>query len=105
MALFKSNKDKTASASKKETISTATIITKGTMIVGDIIGEDSVHIDGDVEGSIKVNNIVVIGKSGNINGDVEAQKIIVSGNINGDVKCDDLEVMDSSTVKKRIGAI
>ncbi len=104
MAIFKSSKNKETASLKNETMSTATIITKGTRIVGDIIGEDSVHVDGDIEGSITVNNIVVIGKSGNINGDIEAQKIISSGNINGSIKCDDLEVMDSSTVKKRIEA-
>jgi len=104
MAIFKSSKNKENASLKKETMGTATIITKGTKIVGDIIGEDSVHVDGDIEGSITVNNIVVIGKSGNVNGDIEAQKVISSGNINGSVKCDDLEVMDSSTVKKRIDA-
>ncbi len=104
MALFKSNRDKDESASIKETINTATIITKGTTIVGNIVGNDTIHIDGDVEGSIKVDNIVVIGKSGIVNGDIQAEKIISSGLINGTVKCDELEVMEPSTVKKRVDA-
>lgn len=104
MALFKSGKEKTETPSVKETINTATIITKGTTIVGNIVGHDSVHIDGDIEGGIKVNNIVVIGKSGIVNGNIEAQKIISSGQINGQVKCDDLEVMETSVVQKRVDA-
>jgi cytoskeletal protein CcmA (bactofilin family) len=104
MALFKSNKEKTETASIKEVINTATIITKGTTITGEIIGNDTIHIDGDIEGSIKVDNIVVIGKSGIVNGDIEAQKIISSGTINGSIKCDELEVMEPSIVKKSINA-
>ncbi len=104
MALFKSNKEKTESATIKEIINTATIITKGTKITGDIVGNDTIHIDGDIEGSIKVNNIVVIGKSGTVNGNIQAQKVISSGTINGTIKCDELEVMEPSRVKERIDA-
>lgn len=104
MALFKSNKNKTESASIKEIINTATIITKGTTIVGEIVGNDTIHIDGNINGNIKVDNIIVIGKSGIVNGDIQAEKIISSGLINGSVKCDELEIMDPSSVKKRVDA-
>ena len=104
MALFKSNKEKNKSTSIKEVINTATIITKGTTIVGEIVGNDTIHIDGDIEGSIKVDNIVVIGKSGVVNGNIEAQKVISSGTINGSIKCDELEIMESSIVKESISA-
>ena len=104
MALFKSNKEKNKSTSIKEVINIATIITKGTTIVGEIVGNDTIHIDGDIEGSIKVDNIVVIGKSGVVNGNIEAQKVISSGTINGSIKCDELEIMESSIVKESISA-
>jgi len=104
MALFKSNKEKNKSTSIKEVIKIATIITKGTTIVGEIVGNDTIHIDGDIEGSIKVDNIVVIGKSGVVNGNIEAQKVISSGTINGSIKCDELEIMESSIVKESISA-
>jgi len=106
MALFKSNKDKTetSTASVKKTINTATIITNGTKIIGNITGQDTIHIDGEVEGSILVDNIVVIGKTGIVNGDLEANEIISSGIVNGNIKCDSLEVLDTSTIKERIEA-
>lgn len=104
MALFKSNRDKTETATIKEVINTATIITQGTTIAGTIVGNDTIHIDGDIEGSIKVDNVVVIGKSGIVNGDIQAQKVISSGTINGSIKCDALEVMEPSTVKHRVDA-
>jgi cytoskeletal protein CcmA (bactofilin family) len=102
MALFKSSKSNSESVTLKDSISTATIITKGTTISGNITGNDTLHVDGDVEGSIKVDNIVVVGKSGMIQGDIEAHKIISSGHINGEVRCEELEVMESSTVKSKI---
>jgi cytoskeletal protein CcmA (bactofilin family) len=106
MALFKSNKDKTetTSTSVKKAINTATIITNGTKIIGNITGQDTIHIDGEVDGSILVDNIVVIGKSGVVNGDMEANEIISSGIVNGNIKCDSLEVLDTSTIKERIEA-
>jgi cytoskeletal protein CcmA (bactofilin family) len=105
MALFKTGKEKTeTTTSVKKTINTATIITNGTKIIGNITGQDTIHIDGEVDGSILVDNIVVIGKSGIVNGDIEANEIISSGIINGNVKCDSLEVLETSTIKERIEA-
>jgi cytoskeletal protein CcmA (bactofilin family) len=106
MAIFKSAKHKTheTSATIKETSQTATIITKGTTISGNIIGNDTVHVDGDVEGTIKVDNIVVIGKSGNVEGNIEAPKVISSGKVQGKIKCDELDVMEPSKLKSRIDA-
>jgi len=104
MALFKSNKEKTESATIKEVITTATIITQGTTINGTVVGNDTIHVDGDIEGSIEVDNIVVIGKSGIVNGDIKAQKVISSGTINGTIKCDELEVMEPSIVKESVHA-
>jgi cytoskeletal protein CcmA (bactofilin family) len=106
MALFKSSKSNTTASQKsvKDSISTATIITKGTAIKGDIVSNDTIHVDGDVEGSIKVDNIVVIGRSGMVQGDIQANKIVTSGNINGAINCKELEVMESSSVNSQIQA-
>jgi cytoskeletal protein CcmA (bactofilin family) len=104
MALFKSNKEKTETTTSTKKINTATIITNGTKIIGNITGQDTIHIDGEVEGSIMVDNIVVIGKSGIVNGDIEANEIISSGTINGNIKCDSLEVLETSTIKENIEA-
>ena len=106
MAIFRSGKEKTheSSAAIKEVGKTATIITQGTTISGNIIGNDTVHVDGDVEGTIKVDNIVVIGKSGNVRGNIEAPKVISSGTVTGEIKCDELDVMELSKVKSSIFA-
>ncbi len=85
-------------------VNTATIITNGAKIKGDIEGDDTVHIDGEVYGNIKVNNTVVVGKSGFIKGNIQAHKIISSGKIDGNIKCDELEVMHQAYITHHIKA-
>ncbi len=100
MAFFGSNKIEDGNVP----VSTATIITNGTKIKGDIQSNDTVHIEGELFGNIKVDNTLVIGKTGLVKGDIQAQKIISSGKIDGTIKCNDLEVMKSSYVGKNIEA-
>ena len=46
-----------------ETTSNQNIISKGTKIVGDLMSEGDFRIDGVVEGNLKTNGKVVVGKS------------------------------------------
>jgi cytoskeletal protein CcmA (bactofilin family) len=114
MAFFggSSNKDTqtavTASpVSKKKSsgsINSATIITTGTEVMGTIKGSDSVHIDGIVKGDVIVNNMVVIGKSGIVDGSIRAQRVMISGQLDGSIICDDLEILQTGKVKNEINA-
>jgi len=106
MAIFKSTKQKAqeTSATIKETTKSATIITKGTTISGSVVSNDTVHVEGDVEGTVSVDNIVVIGRSGHIRGNIKAPKIISSGEVDGEIKCDELDVMEPSKLKSKIEA-
>ncbi len=99
MALFSNTKSE-----KKNYFNVATIITKGTTTIGNLIGDDSIHIDGHVKGDVKVNNVVIIGKSGIVNGNIKAQQVISSGICNGNIICDSLELMDVSTGNVHIKA-
>lgn len=87
---------------KKNYFSAATIVTEGTTSIGNFIGNDSIHIDGHVVGDIKVNNVVIIGKSGVVTGKIKAQQVISSGICNGDILCDSLELMEKSTTKGNV---
>ncbi len=87
---------------KKNYFTAATIVTEGTTIIGNFIGNDSIHINGHVFGDVKVNNVVIIGKNGIINGKIKAQQIISSGTCNSNIVCDSLEVMENSTINGQI---
>jgi cytoskeletal protein CcmA (bactofilin family) len=99
MALFnKANKSGEAEAY----FSTATIVTQGTINVGNFIGDDSIHIDGKVEGDIKVNNVVIIGRRGIVNGNIKAEQVISSGRCTGNILCDSLELLESSKTQGHV---
>ncbi len=105
MALFGSRpKEERTATMSAERVGSATIITHGSKIRGDLIGKDTVQIDGEVEGNVIVHNIVMIGKSGSVKGTIKATKVISSGHVLGKVDCDELEVLESSVVKEYVHA-
>lgn len=96
MALFTNKKE------KNKYFSAATIVTKGTTSIGNYIGNDSIHIDGQIKGDIKVNNVVIIGKDGVVHGNIKAKQVICSGQLTGDIICDSLEVREGAKVQSHI---
>ena len=101
MALFEGNKRNTANSNSKDErrkIGAATIITEGSIFEGNIHGNDSVHIDGHIIGDVVVHNGVIIGKSGIVEGDIKADRVIISGKLSGSVECEDLEIMNGAIV-------
>jgi len=102
MALFGDKKETQSIITDK--ISSATIITSCMKVTGDLDGSDTIHIDGNVLGNIMVSNTLVIGKSGVVEGDVEAKNVIINGELKGTIKCDNLEVMKTGKVSTHIEA-
>ncbi|RUM66075.1 MAG: hypothetical protein DSZ05_04945 [Sulfurospirillum sp.] len=98
MALFSKRKR------KQEYFSTATIITRGTYSRGGFVGNDSIHIDGTIYGDVKVNNVVIIGETGRVNGKIQAKQIISSGICQGNILCDSLELLENSRSLSHIKA-
>ena len=69
---------------KKETQIT-TIIGRGAECNGDFKSDSSIRIDGVVNGDVIVANTVVVGASGVINGDINAQMVIIGGEVYGNL--------------------
>jgi len=106
MALFGEKKAKKApnKTPKSDKISSATIITSCMKVTGNLDGSDTIHIDGHVIGNITVSNTLVIGKSGMVEGDIEAKHVIINGEFKGTIKCENLEVMQTGKVSRYIEA-
>jgi cytoskeletal protein CcmA (bactofilin family) len=62
------------------------LIGPGTEIKGDLICEGDIRIDGRVDGTIKVGQRLVIGESGIVNGNIQADNAIIAGFVNGNIK-------------------
>lgn len=59
------------------------IIGPGMTVVGDCTTDGTIRVEGRVEGSIRAGKAVVIGKEGEVEGDVTTQDAVVSGTIKG----------------------
>ena len=76
---------------------TAATIGPSIQISGDVTGNEDVRIEGRVEGTINLSdNVLTIGKEGQINATVNARIILVEGKVEGDLKGDEQIVVQAS---------
>lgn len=79
------------------------VINSGTEIIGEIISNGDVRIDGTLRGSVNTKAKLVIGPTGMIEGDIKAQNSDISGQVKGNVVVDELLILKSNA--KVIGDI
>ena len=70
---------------RKDTIAITTILGRGTGIQGDFEVDGSARIDGEINGDVKVNGVLIRGAEGKKFGNVEADDAIIGGEVNGNV--------------------
>ena len=76
------NKKKESLPEKKT--SSRNVIGAGTKIVGDLISQGDFRIDGTLEGTLKTDGRVIIGKQGFIKGNVQCTNADVEGKFSGE---------------------
>ena len=87
MAFFGRKKKKTS------TVSSASIITPGTNMKGEIRCEGNILLNGEFEGVIISQSEVVVGKSGRVSGEIQAAKLLVSGEFRGNFTGEVIDIM------------
>ena len=75
-----------------------TIIGTGAVFSGNVTVKDTIRIDGEVEGDVKTDAILIVGSSGKIKGNVEAETVFTGGCIYGNLTVQN-KVEASSTAK------
>jgi len=81
------------------------IIGPGMKIVGDLVTEGTVRVEGLVEGGIQAGKAVVVGKDGCVIGDVRTQDAVLSGRVEGTLIAESrLEIQASAEVHGEIRA-
>ena len=80
---------------KKKTIpvSSASIITPGTDMKGEIRCEGNILLNGKFEGNVISQGEVVVGKSGRVSGDIQSSKLLVSGEFRGTFTGEVIDIM------------
>jgi len=79
-----------------------TIVSNGTKIEGSFLVEGKLHIDGYVDGKIKVGDAASIGKKGTLKGEIFAKKVIISGLFEGNIESDIIEILSGGKVVGKI---
>jgi cytoskeletal protein CcmA (bactofilin family) len=72
------------------------VIGKKTSIVGDIHSEGDFRIDGTVEGSIRAQGRVIIGKEGKVKGLIECTNADIEGEVSGNISVSDMLTLKST---------
>lgn len=76
------------------------IIAAGMRIVGELMTDGVIKIEGTVEGSIKADREVLVAKGGAIEGDLYTTEAIIGGRVHGSIYADErVEVQQGSTVE------
>lgn len=78
------NKDKNTPAEKTASAS-ATLISAGTTVQGDLKSQSDLRIDGTIHGNVSCGAKVVIGPSGFVEGNIEGAHADISGRLVGNV--------------------
>lgn len=79
------------------------LIGAGTVINGEVISNGDVRVDGTVVGSVSSKGKVVIGNTGNVEGEIVCQNADVSGKISGNISV--AEILSLKATANVIGDI
>ena len=79
------NKEKTSSYSEKINSNSATLISSGTTLKGDVKSENDLRIDGTIHGNVYSSSKIIVGPSGFVEGNIEGVHADVTGKVNGNI--------------------
>ncbi len=85
-----------ANKTSDSTATSINLIGNGTTITGDIKSNGDLRIDGTLKGNLSISGKLVVGPSGNIEGNVVCQNADVSGEIHGKVSVTELLSLKAS---------
>jgi len=61
---------------------------EGTEFKGDLIFRDTMRIDGKFKGKIKSNNVLIVGETADIEGEITVSVVSINGKVAGKLKAD-----------------
>jgi cytoskeletal protein CcmA (bactofilin family) len=81
------------------------LIGPGMNIVGDLSTDGTVRVEGRIEGTVRAGKAVVIGKGGEVVGDVLTQDAVIGGTVRGTVVAESrLELQSTCDIEGQIRA-
>jgi cytoskeletal protein CcmA (bactofilin family) len=85
--------------------SSATLISQGTTLKGDVSSDTDLRIDGTIHGNVSCTAKIIIGPTGFIEGNIDGQQADVTGKVHGNITVQDmLQLRGESNVQGNINA-
>ena len=98
------SKDKINSAAEKIG-SSATLISAGTILKGDVKSENDLRIDGTIHGNVISSAKIVVGPTGFVEGNINGKQADVTGKVHGNITVKELlQLRDQCNVQGNINA-
>jgi cytoskeletal protein CcmA (bactofilin family) len=113
MAIFGGKKDERGGSVAREkpagtsrnALESMSIIGPGMHIVGDVVSDGTVRVEGRIEGTIRAGKAVVVGKEGEIHGELVTQDAVIGGRVRGSVTAESrLELQATCDIEGQIFA-
>ena len=90
------NKSKSETAEFVAPSGSASLISSGTTLKGDITSSGDLRIDGTLVGNINCSSKVIIGANGVVEGDISGQQADIMGKVSGTIKVKELLQLKSN---------
>jgi cytoskeletal protein CcmA (bactofilin family) len=100
------NKEKNTPFSEKGFSNSATLISSGTILRGDVKSNNDLRIDGTIHGNVSSSAKIVIGPSGFVEGNIEGANADITGKVKGNITVKELlQLRQDSAVEGNINAV
>lgn len=77
---------------------TPTLISKGCVVQGIIESNVFMRVDGNIKGDLFIDEKLIVGEEGLIEGNIETHEIVVYGTINGSVKAEYVNIKSTGKI-------
>lgn len=75
-----------------------TIIGKGSVVEGNVKVQNSMRVDGRIKGQVMASDSIVVGKEGEIEGELRVKNIIIGGRVKGKIFASGKVVLEARSV-------
>jgi cytoskeletal protein CcmA (bactofilin family) len=99
------NKEKNSAYPEKSFLHSATLISSGTTLKGDLKSENDLRIDGTIHGNVTSSSKIIIGPSGFVEGNIDGTNADITGKVTGNINVKELlQLRADSNVNGNISA-
>ena len=68
----------------------ATLISAGTIVNGDLVSDNDLRIDGTINGNVSSTAKIIVGPSGYVEGNIEGQQADITGKVSGNITVNEI---------------